>query len=107
MRRDGGEGTAERRTRLELYLDILLAVQKGFQGTGQIMYAVTVPRATLEPILASLTSMGLLEAVRDLDWRAGKMRLHYGFTRKGEGLMRFINDHTDLLRDRELRELHR
>jgi len=97
---------AERRTRLEIYFDVLIAIRKGHHGADQIMHETDITPRNLDSILESLISLGFIEGVKALDWRGGEMRIHYRFTARGESLMRYLVDHGEILDGRELREFY-
>ena len=94
----------DRRTRLEIYFDVLIAIRKGHHGADQIMQEADIKPRNLDAILESLTSLGFIEGVKTLDWKGGEMRVHYRFTARGESLMRYLADHDEILNGRELRE---
>ena len=96
----------ERRTRLEIYFDVLIAIMKGHHGKSQITHEANITPRNLDSILESLISLELIEGVKDLDWRGGEMRIHYGFTARGESLMRYLVNHDEILDGRELREFY-
>jgi len=97
---------AERRTRLEIYFDVLIAIRKGHHGAEQIMHEADITPRNLDAILESLTSLGFIEGVKTLDWEGGKMSVHYKFTARGESLMRYLVDHGEVLNGRELRKFY-
>ncbi len=96
----------ERRTRLEIYFDVLITIRKGFHRTDQIMHQADITISNLDSIFESLTSLGFIEGVKTLDWKGGEMRVHYRFTAWGESLMRYLVDHGEILNGRELREFY-
>ena len=97
---------AERRTRLEIYFDVLIAIWKGYHCTELITHEADITPNNMEEILKSLISLEFIEGVKALDWRVGEMRVDYRFTARGESLMRWLTDHDDILDGRELKEFH-
>lgn len=96
----------ERRTRLEIYFDVLIAIRKGHHGADQITHEADITPRNLDAMLESLTSLGFIEGVKALDWRGGEMRVQYRFTARGESLMRYLIEHDKILNGRELREFY-
>jgi predicted transcriptional regulator len=97
---------AERRTRLEIYFDVLIAIRKGHHGADQIVHEANITPRNLDAILESLTSLDFIEGVKTLDLKGGEMSVHYSFTAKGESLMRYLVYHGEILDGRELREFY-
>ncbi len=97
---------AERRTRLEIYFDVLIAIKKGHHGADHILHEAGITPRDLDSILESLTSLEFIEGVKTLDWSGGEMSVHYRFTARGESLMRYLVDHGEILNGRELREFY-
>ena len=97
---------AERRTRLEIYFDVLIAIRRGHHGRDQIMHEVGITPRDLDSILESLMSLEFIEGMKDLDWRGGEMRMHYWFTARGESLMRHLVDYFEILDGREQKEFY-
>jgi len=96
----------ERRTRLEIYFDVLIAIRKGHHGADQITHEAGITPRDLDAILESLTSLGFIEGVKALDWRGGEMSVQHRFTARGESLMRYLVDHGEILDGWELREFY-
>ncbi len=96
----------DRRTRLEIYFDVLIAIRKGHHGADQMMHEADITPRNLDSILESLTSLGFIEGVKTLDWKGGEVSVHYRFTARGESLMRYLVDHGEILNGRELREFY-
>ena len=97
---------AEKRTRLEIYFNVLIAIRKGHHRTDQIMHEADITPRNLDAILESLISLRFIEGVKALDWRSGEMKVHYRFTARGESLMKYLADHDEILNSRELREFY-
>lgn len=96
----------DRRTRLEIYFDVLIAIRKGQHGAEQIMHEADITPRNLDSILESLISLGFIEGAKTLNWKGGEMSVHYRFTARGESLMRYLVDHGEILNGRELREFY-
>jgi len=96
----------ERRTRLEIYIDVLIAIRGGHQRKEQIMSEVEISPNNLDEILESLASLEFIEATKVLDWSCGDVSVHYRFSTRGENLMRYLAEHDETLNDRELGEYY-
>jgi predicted transcriptional regulator len=97
----------KRRTRLEMYFDVLMSIKKGNHKMSHIMNEANISWQTMKVILDSLQTLGIIEEVEELSWENRRIRTHYEFTNKGESMMRYLRDHTELLRDGELGDFYR
>ncbi|HUS77343.1 MAG TPA: winged helix-turn-helix domain-containing protein [Patescibacteria group bacterium] len=91
-----------RRTRLEMYFDVLMAIKGGNRMGTRIMNEANISWRTLNRILTSLKSQEIITEVQELNLKGRRMRKLFEFTPKGEGVMRYLRDHTQLLTDSEL-----
>jgi predicted transcriptional regulator len=96
----------ERRTRLEIYFDVLIAIRRGHHGADVIVYETDITRRNLDSIIESLIYLGFIEEVKVLDLYGGEMRVQYRLTARGESLMRYLIDHDEIFNGRELREFY-
>ena len=96
----------QRRTRLEIYFDVLMAIKKGSKKGTHIMHAANISWQALNNILNSLISQGLIKEVNALHWQDKRIKKYYEFTPRGESMMRYLRDHTELLKNGELREFY-
>jgi predicted transcriptional regulator len=96
----------EKRTRLEIYFDVLIVLRRGLHGADQVVHKIDITRCNLDSIIESLISLGFIEEVKALDWSAGKLRVQYRLTVRGESLMRYLIDHDESLNGKELRDFY-
>lgn len=91
-----------RRTKLELYLDVLWVIKNGTRKPTRIMYGANLSWKPLQQILKSLVSQGLIRAVDASESRDKRTNTCYELTQKGENVIRYFNRAKELL---ELEEL--
>jgi predicted transcriptional regulator len=81
-----GTGNQLRRTKLEMYIDILLALtQKGPQNLTHIRYEANVNSSILKEYLSFLIKQGLVE-----EYTAGKKRVPFIITSRGIDVLKFF-----------------
>ena len=95
----------KRRTRLEMYFDVLMAMKRGNNNKTSIMNAANISWKTLNEILGSLMSQGFVEEVKTLQWRDRRIRVYYDFTARGEKMMIYLRYHNEILDEIDLKEL--
>ncbi len=95
----------KRRTRLEMYFDVLLAMKRGNNNKTSIMNAANITWKTLNEILGSLMSQGFVEEVKTLQWRDRRIKVYYDFTARGEKMMIYLRYHNEILDEIDLKEL--
>ncbi len=91
-----------RRTKLELYLDVLWVIKNGTRKPTRIMYGANLSWKPLQRILESLVSQELLRAVDATEGRDKRTNTIYELTQKGENVIQYFNRAKELL---ELEEL--
>lgn len=82
---------ARKRSRLEIYLDILEIVKSGVNKPTNIMYKCNLSWIPMQDILASLTERELIEIVEK-----GKKRT-YKITERGRELLTYLENVLDML----------
>jgi len=87
-----------KRSRLEIYVDVLKTVKSGVNRPTNIMYKCNLSWLPLREILESLISQGLIEAIDK-----GNRRV-YEITEKGREVLSYFKKTEDLL---VLQERHR
>lgn len=97
----------KRRTRLEMYFDVLLAIKNGKKKGTHIMQKANMSWNTLKSILETLIELDIVKEVSAIHWRDKRIRKYYDFTEKGESMMRYFRDHSQLLEGNRLREFFR
>lgn len=95
----------QRRTRLEMYFDVMTALKNGNDKKTNIMHAANISWQTLNEILGSLISQGFVEEIKALHWRDRRIRVYYGFTARGEKMMSYVKYHNEFLNNIDLKEL--
>lgn len=95
----------KRRTRLEMYFDVLMAMKRGNNNKTSIMNAANISWKTLNEILGSLMSQGFVEEVKTLQWRDRRIKVYYDFTARGEKMMIYLRYHNEILDEIDLKEL--
>lgn len=87
----------QRRTKLEVYLDVLWVIKSGTKKPTRIMYGANLSWKPLQRILASLVSQELIRLVDTTEGRDKRTKSHYELTQKGENVIRYFNQAKELL----------
>ncbi len=86
----------QRRSRLEIYLDILRAVKNGVNKPTRIMYAVNISWNPLQKILEPMVSG---EFLRKIESKGDKRTTrHYEITQSGLNILNYLDKEKDFLR---------
>lgn len=96
-----------RRSKLEIYLDVLWAIKKGTRKPTRIMYEANLSWKPLQKILQSMISQDL---ILEIDVRAEKDRRTstvYEITQKGENIVKYFNKGKDYLRLEEITKVRK
>jgi len=91
-----------RRSKLEMYLDVLWAIKRGTRKPTRIMYDANLSWKPLQTILQSMMSQ---EIIVEIDARAEKDKRTstvYEVTQKGENIITYFNRGRDYLNLEEL-----
>ncbi len=91
-----------RRSKLEIYLDVLWAIKRGTRKPTRIMYEANLSWKPLQKILHSMMSQ---ELIVEIDARAEKDKRTstvYEVTQKGENIITYFNRGRDYLNLEEL-----
>jgi len=75
----------QKRSRLEIYLDVLQAIKKGVNKPTRIMYRTNLSWTPLQRILNSMISQGLVIK------RENKSKKLYEITEKGLNVLRYFD----------------
>ena len=78
---------ANRRSKLEVMLDVLSAVMSGIDKPTHIMFAANTGWRSSQSILSSLVNQGLL-TMKETPGRASKRS--YGITEKGTNVLKYF-----------------
>ena len=79
---------ASRRSRFEIYIDVLKEVKSGSNKPTQIMYGANLSWKPLQGILRSLLNQDLLSE-NEGDPRDKRTKVTYDLTQKGENVVRY------------------
>jgi len=79
-----------RRSRFEIYIDVLKEVKSGAIKPTQIMYGANLSYKPLQGILKSLLDQGLLSE-NEGDPRDKRTKVTYDLTQKGENVVRYYS----------------
>ena len=82
-----------RRSRLELYLDVLRLINDGVKTPDEMMEAMGIPSGQMHNIIISVVSQGL---VRELNQGSDQPGICYEITRKGENVLRYFSQVEDI-----------
>jgi predicted transcriptional regulator len=91
-----------RRSKLEIYLDVLWAIKRGTRKPTRIMYDANLSWKPLQKILLSMKSQDLIV---EIDARAEKDKRTsnvYEITQKGENIVKYFNMGKDYLKLEEI-----
>lgn len=86
-----------RRSKLEIYLNVLQIVKSGTEKPTRIMYAANLSWKPLQKILDSMTKQGLIEGVETEDGDDKRTTRVYEITQKGENVLRYFIRAKELL----------
>lgn len=80
-----------RRSKLEIYLDVLNVIKGGTTKPTRIMYGANLSWKLLQGILGSLVSQGLIEETDLSASRDKRTNRIYHITKKGDGVIRYFD----------------
>jgi predicted transcriptional regulator len=87
-----------RRSRLEIYLDVLWAIKKGISKPTRVMYEANLSWGPLQDILDSLVSKGLVEEFDVKHIRDKRSNVGYRLTQKGDNVVRYFRDASKMIK---------
>ncbi|UCH58031.1 MAG: hypothetical protein JSV18_03820 [Candidatus Bathyarchaeota archaeon] len=91
-----------RRSKLEIYLDVLWAVKRGTRKPTRIMYEANLSWKPLQKILKSMISQDLIVEVDARAERDKRTSIVFEITQKGENIVKYFNRGKDYLRLEEI-----
>jgi predicted transcriptional regulator len=94
-----------KKTRLEIYFDVLRAIKSGNNRKTWIMRAANISWHRLNEMLTSLISQGFVEEVKTLHWSDKRIKTSYDFTLRGEKMMSYLEQCEVLSDEVDLGEL--
>ena len=86
-----------RRSKLEIYLEVLWIIKDGTRKPTRIMYGANLSWKPLHQILRSMVSQGLIKEIDTRDSRDKRTSRHYEITQKGENVVKYFNRAKSLL----------
>jgi predicted transcriptional regulator len=91
-------GLKGRRSRFELYLEVLKVIKNGTEKPTRIMYEVNLSWTLLNKVLSSMVSQDLVKEIDMSDSRDKRTDRIYRITEKGDTLMRYFHYAEQLLK---------
>lgn len=79
-----------RRSKLEIYLDVLEVIRNGTSQPTRIMYGANLSWKPLKKVLGSLVSQGLIMEIESKD-RDKRTKRSYRITKKGDSVLRYFS----------------
>ena len=80
-----------RRSKLEIYLDVLRVIKGGVRKPTRIMYGANLSWKPLQQVLRSLLDQGLIIEIDVSDGGDKRTTKHYEITQKGENVLRYFD----------------
>jgi len=81
---------SSRRSRFEIYIDVLDEIKNGSNKPTQVMYGANLSWRPLQEILKSLVNQGLITEI-DGDTRDKRTKVQFQLTAKGENVVRYYS----------------
>jgi predicted transcriptional regulator len=86
-----------RRSRLEVYLDVMWTIKNGTKKPTRIMYGANLSWKPLQRVLDALINQGLVTEIEPFDLKDRRTNVCYGLTQKGENVLNYFNKAKELL----------
>ena len=80
----------QRRSRLEVHLDVLSTIRSGVRKPTRIMYGANLSWKPLKSILNSLIHQNLVMEVDPVNQKDKRTRVCYDLTKKGENVLSYF-----------------
>ena len=80
-----------RRSKLEIYLDVLKVIKEGTTKPTRIMYGANLSWKLLQGILSSMVAQDLIEEIDVSDSRDKRTNTIYQVTPKGDSVIRYFD----------------
>ena len=94
-----------RRSKLEIYVDVIQIIKNGTRKPTRIMYGANLSWKPLQRILGSMVSQGLIREVDASDDRDKRTNKYYEITQKGENVIKYFKQARNLLVLEEVSEM--
>lgn len=95
-----------RRSKLQIYLDILSIVKSNVDKPTRIMHEANISWGVLNKILVHMISLGLLREIDASDERDRRTNRRYQLTQKGDNVIKYFSGAKDLLDIDEILLVH-
>jgi predicted transcriptional regulator len=86
-----------RRSKLEVYMDVLWVIKGGTRKPTRIMYGANLSWKPLQSVLKSLVSQDLITELDASNNRDKRTNTVYELTQKGENVIKYFNQARHLL----------
>ncbi len=86
-----------RRSKLELYLDVLNVIKDGTSKPTRIMYGANLSWKLVQGILSSLVTQGLIDEIDLSTSRDKRTNRIYNVTKKGDSVIKYFNQAKKLI----------
>jgi predicted transcriptional regulator len=86
-----------RRSKLEIYLDVLKVIKGGTKKPTRIMYGANLSWKLLQGILNNMVSQNLILEVDSSNYRDKRTSKYYQITNKGDSVIRYFDRAKDLI----------
>jgi len=96
-----------RRSKLEIYLDVLWTIKNGTRKPTRIMYGANLSWKPLQRILKSMASQNLVSEIHLENSKDKRTTVCYELTQKGENVIRYFNQAKDLLQLEEVARIRK
>ena len=80
-----------RRSKLEIYIDVLKEIKGGTTKPTRIMYGSNLSWQLLQGVLSSMADQDLIEEIDDSGSRDKRTNKIYKITSKGDGVIRYFD----------------
>jgi predicted transcriptional regulator len=101
----GRRPMTRRRSRLEIYLDVLWIIKNGTRKPTRIMYGANLSWKPLQHILSSMVSQELIREIDASESRDKRTNTYYEITQKGENVVKYFNRAKDLIELEEVAKI--
>jgi len=93
-----------RRSKLEIYLDVLGVIKSGTKKPTRIMYGANLSWKLLQQILKSMVAQDLIAEIDASNSRDKRTNTYYELTQKGENVIKYFSHAQDLIEIEEVPE---
>ena len=87
---------SSRRSRFEIYVDVLSEIKNGSNKPTQIMYAANLSWRPLQEILRSLVGQGLIAEIEE-EIKDKRTKVQFDLTMKGDNVVRYYSKAKSLI----------